>query len=179
MASEGIRITPRFSHLDIHADDFGPEVPPEVLWQGADCEIRMTLVHYDSAMLDICLQQAMGGARQIVPPIGPTGIFGPIGTPMGSLLPLLASGNFYMSLNLASPVLGMPWHFPACYLTGPPVEIPLGTERTLAVCIWRAIPYVSTFTSGMTLTSSGSLDTISFSEILSSGAILWDRNVNT
>ena len=55
LSLDQIKITPRFHHRDVHTDDFGPDIPPEVLWNLADIRINMTLVHYDYDVLDTSL----------------------------------------------------------------------------------------------------------------------------
>lgn len=168
LASEGIRITPTFHHLDVHVDDFGPDVPAEVLWMLADCTVQMTLIHYDRNVLDLCLAESMGGAL-VGSPGPPGGNFRYAGTmraagaPMGAYRTLRASGNRFIGLNLASPVLQLPWRFPASYLAVTPAEIPLGTEKTQVKLNWRAIPYA---------TGGGG-------EIRSSGVVLFDHLEDT
>ena len=46
-----------------------------------------------------------------------------------------------MSVHIASPVEAKPWRFPTAYLTNRPMELPLGTSRSLVILNWRAIPY--------------------------------------
>jgi hypothetical protein len=172
LASEAVRVVPRFSYQDVHTDDFGPNIPAEVMWMLADVRIEMVLVHYDRAVLDACISEAMGGISF------PAGAIAPAGQCLGRGLPLFSSGNHYVSLSLMSPVLGVPWRFPASYLDSSPLIIPLGTERTLAHLSWRAIPYrlpawpgfnpsaiVNNFRSG--------------AEIVSSGIVLWDQRIDT
>lgn len=186
LASEGIHVSPRFYHRDVHVDDFGPDVPPEVLWQLAEVRVRMTLIHFDEYVLDCCIAEAMGGPVSFevdIPPnlhpVRPSvGNFNPCGKPLGGGVPRLSSGNHYISLNLSSPVLLKPWRFLTCYLTGPPLEIPLGTSRTAAVCEFRAIPYAFP-TSKTTLGAGGEPNTVEWNDLSSSGVILWDRGIDT
>jgi hypothetical protein len=166
LSVDAVRITPRFIHADVKCDDFGPDIPAEVRWQLAEVGIRMVLLHYDEDVLDICLRESMGGGNVL----GAAGTMSPAGRPLGRGLPLLASGNNYISLNLTAPILDKPWNFPASYLTGPPVEIPLGVGVTAAVCNWRAIPYKPLVGSGRTFVLSGHTQ-----EIASSGVPLWFR----
>lgn len=166
-----IRVSPRPKFRDINVDDYSPEVPAEVLANIADADIRMTLVHYDPQILDICFGESMGGIN----PVGPwaAGQMVGAGTMLGGGLPIYSSGSHYIGLRLSSPVLNRPWRFPTCYLTGSPLEIPLGTERTLAVCGWRAIPYGNALVS----VNPGSENPIyNLQEVRSSGMVLWDRS---
>jgi len=157
LAQNEVRITPNFHHLDIYADDFGPEIPAEIHWMLADANISMTLVHYDNTILDYCLQQSIAGGGN------PTneGTLAPAGTPMGGFVPFLASGYFFVSLNIISPVLGQAWRFPSAYLSENPIVLPLGTKRSLVELNWRAVPF----------------GTHSTGEISSSGVVLWDHIV--
>lgn len=169
LSSREIRITPRFVHRDINVDDFGSDIPVEVLNMMADVTIRMELVHYDKDVLDACQIESQGGdaSRTTV------GSLPPAGLPLGNFVQLLASGCHFISLNLTSPQLNFPWRFRACYLTGPPVEIPIGTERTLAQVNWRAIPYRAP-TLGVIVSGFSP-----FAEVMSSGVPLFDRTLDT
>lgn len=160
LASESIKVTPRFSHFDVLADDYGPEVPAEILWNLAYCYIQMTLVHFDYQVLDACIAAAMGG--------GTYPILMGAGKPLGAGLPLYQSGNNYITLFLVSGIGARPWRFPACYLTGRPLEYPLGTEKSLVALQWRAIPY-----------SPLSEEPGTEGEALSNGSILWDHTLDT
>lgn len=162
-----ITIIPRFSHFDVNVDDFGPDIPVEVLYNLADCRIKFTLVHYDRAVLEACLAQSMGGAAT-------DGTMVTAGTPMGGGVAFGTAGNNYISMNLqpGSSVFGQPWNFPSCYLAETPVEIPLGTEKSLVVCNFRAIPYIP-------YTSSQNSQGNTTSELLSAGAILWSHTLAT
>lgn len=171
LAAEEVRVIPKFYHSDIRVDDFGPNVPPEVLWMLAEVRISMTLINYDPNVLDVCISESMGG----VSPLRDAGTLAPAGTLMGGGGLIFGSGYHFISLNLLSPQLGNPWRFRASYLADLPVQIPLGTKTTLADCQWRAIPYQPLITKGTALTTSGAVTVTTINEIISSGAILWDR----
>lgn len=178
LAAEQIRITPHLRHRDVHCDGFGPDVPPEVLWQLADVTIRVPLSHHDPHVLDAMLAESMGGLRDDFDPPGPgnptlaAGLLGPHSRPLGKLTALYVSGNNYFGLMLdgADALSGRPWRFPACYLTGPVVEIPLGTQVSLPVLTVRAIPYR---VPPNQLVTSGQPTRLG--EIRSSGVALWYR----
>lgn len=148
LAQDAVRVVPRFYHEDLYVDDFGPRVPAEVMHMLVDINVYMTLVHYDNAVLNACVRESMAGS-----------IDNPAGVPMGRGQPLYGPGNHYMTLVLFSPVLGQPWVLNTCYLTGQPLEIPLGTSRTLASLAWRAIPYaVPTRPPGSTSTTTAGFE---------------------
>mgnify|MGYP001608992929 FL=1 len=76
LAEKEVTISPRFYHSEMRADDFGPNIPPEVMWMLADVQIAMTLVHFDRAVLEACISESMGGST--------FGVFlAGAGTPMG------------------------------------------------------------------------------------------------
>ena len=54
LASEPITISPRFRLRDLRVDDYGPDIPPDVMSQLSDVQLRMTLVHYDPFILNLC-----------------------------------------------------------------------------------------------------------------------------
>lgn len=149
LASESIRLTPRYNHLDILTDDFGPNVPVEVLSHLADANLQMTLVHYDPQILDYCMYLAMGGRGPISSTNDWDGSLSPAAVPLGLGAPLHDEINNYVSVYLvpASYTTTVPYRFPACYLDAKPLEIPFGTERTLVKLNWRVIPYQE-FTTG-------------------------------
>jgi hypothetical protein len=174
LAVEKITVSPIFYHTPMRADDYGPNATPDVLMHLAACRVRMTLIHYDDAVLDVCIGEALGGAE--TPGTFGAGTMPPAGTPLGKGLPLFCSGNNFISLNII-PAQNrfVPWVFPASYLTGPPLEIPFSTEKSLVVCEWMAIPYCPLVMSGFSYTLDNITNTYSsgLGEVISSGIPLW------
>lgn len=135
LAEGPVTMTFDFRHKDVSLDAWGGEIPNDVQFKLAAVNINMTLIHYDPAVLDACIANSMGGAATV-------GTVGRAGTLLGGNgIARFATGNYYIGLNLASPVLGKPYCFLYAYLTQQPVSIPLGTEKSLVTCNWRAIPY--------------------------------------
>lgn len=165
LASEPVRVIPRWIHKDIYTDDFGPDIPAELMTFLADVTITLPLIHFDPLILDTCLDESLGGTNAPF-----AGTMPPAGSLIGNGLPVLSSGCHYISLNLTSPVLNYPWHFPATVMTGPPLEWPMGTEASVVLTTWRAIPYIPP-------TSSNSQGQVS--EAISSGTVLWNRTLDT
>ena len=140
LAAEEVRIIPRFVYQDIKADDFGPEIPADVMWLLADVTIRMGLIHYNRDVLDTCLASSMAGTTNISSKWAGTLVGA--GTLMGNGKDVGSAGNSFIGLSLLSPnLLNYGWRFPAAYLADRPLDLPLGTNRTIALCQWRAIPY--------------------------------------
>ena len=99
----------------------------------------------------------MGGAASI-------GALARAGTRLGGGNARLAVGWHYIGLNIQSPIANKPWRFYAAYMTGPPMDHPLGTEKSIITVNWRAIPYaVDPWNSG-----SGA-----------AGVALWDHDLDT
>ncbi len=135
-----IRITPNVRHRDLNLDAYGSDVPPDTQMFLADAIVSMTLVHYDAAILSACIIESFAGAG--VPlGVGIEGLLPRAGQRMGGGFPRFAAGNHYIGLNILSPVAGVPYRFLYAYLTGPPVVIPLGTEKSLVQVNWRVLPY--------------------------------------
>jgi len=157
LADGPITVTPDFRHRDINVDAWGnTEIPADVQVFLASVGVRITLIHFDRAVLDTVLAESLGGMN------GAVGQMPRAGTLMGGNgLARFAAGNHYIGLNLSSPVGNKPWRFFYSYLTGPPVEFPLGTEKSVAVVNFRVIPYAADPWGGGT----GAL-----------GALLWDYN---
>jgi hypothetical protein len=134
LASEPISIAPQLYFHDLHVDDYGPNVPCDVLWMLADVRIRMTLVHFDYLVLRQCLQSSMGGG-------GGNSAAG-AGTPLGATHALTLSSNNLLRLKLVSNNgQQTTWTFSAAYLVDSPWELKLGTNHSLVTLNWRAIPY--------------------------------------
>jgi hypothetical protein len=142
LAQDAIQITEVFQHDDIGVDAYGNTPtpnPPDLQIFGAQAFIRMNLVHYDVVILEECIRLSMGGLND-----GESvseGLLARAGTLMGSNQPLYGPTNNYISLNIVSPVGGVPWLFYSCYLASPPVVYPLGTKRSVVELVWRAIAY--------------------------------------
>jgi hypothetical protein len=171
LTSDAVRVEPRFRFADIKADDYGPSIPAEVQFQMSDAIIRMTLVHYDFQILDICMSESMGGGAinygvDIIQPIniapgiddffqlagnrgGIAGTNAAAGSLLGNGLPMYMSGNHLVSLTLTAPYTSNLWRFRSCYLTEKPVVYPIGTQYSKVELTWRAIPYAPIFVSGL------------------------------
>lgn len=137
-------VTPNFKHKDIYLDAWGgmDGAPADVQWMLADMTVSMELIHFDRAILNACLALSMGGESTI-------GQMGRAGTRMGGGNARFVAGNNYISLNLSSPALSVPWRFFFTYLTEPPMEYPLGVEKSVVKLNWRVVPYtVDPFAAG-------------------------------
>ena len=175
LTSDAIRISPAITQKGIHTDDYGPDVPAELMWLLGEVRVRMTLVHYDADVLDVAWTESMGGPFYLSDQGAGTfttagdsnvltaGWMQPAGMLYGNGLARLASGNHYMGLNVTS-ASGIPYRFPTAVLAEQPFELPLGAEKSLTVLNWRAIPYNPPNAAG---------------DVYSSGAVLWDRTLDT
>ncbi len=138
LSSDPIRVSPVFKHKDILVDAWG-EVPADVQFMLAEATVTMNLIHIDRGVLNTVIQESMAGAPAI-------GSLARAGQRMGNNQPRFgpggANGNHYIGLNLSSPVGNLPWCFYYAYLSSPPVQIPLGTEKSVFACQWRVVPYV-------------------------------------
>jgi hypothetical protein len=176
---EGVTWRPRFRHQEIYCDDFGDEVPAELMAKMADVSIDMTLVHYDPEILDACFANSMGSETAGAFDFGGGQLMGGVGgvsTGFGFMNEQPSSGDFdsssfYISLNLISDqnALGLggvdPYRFPYCVLSEQPEEIPLSTEKSMVRLRWRAIPFKRPQFP----------DDAAQGEVSSRGAVIWDR----
>lgn len=178
-----VRIAPRFVHRDIFTDDYGTEIPAEVLWFLADVNITMTLVQFDLKVLDACISEAMGGGGGTGINVGNfpdgtpafAGALASAGLPMGGGLPVTIAGCHYVSLNILSAELGYPYRFPSSYLADRPEVRKLGTKRSMVELNWRAIPYGGFGVYSRTGTAARNTT----GEVTSEGKILWDHTLDT
>lgn len=179
-----IRIIPNFVHHDINVDDFGPDIPADCHAMIADVSIHMILVHYDEEVLQKCFANSLGyptvgGFAEIERP----GTLAGAGVSLGRGKQIFEPGNSFISLSLTAggPQPGdnvqttPPWRFPACYIPANPTEIPIGSDRTLLVLRWRAIPYKPLF---KPYSNKPLLSTIDTQELTSKGVRLWYRTID-
>jgi len=165
-----VRVSVDFRRADVFVDDYGPDVPADVLTRLATAAVRMELIHFDRTALDVCMREATGGTTAAN--VG-AGTMAPAGTLMGGYKPIHASGNHFITVYVTSPELVVPWRFPACQLAESPLEWPIGATASAVALTWRAIPYqIPLLTGGAT---SGNPNYSG--EIVSSGAVLWDHEI--
>lgn len=163
---EPARVVPRYNHREVVTDDFGPDVPVEILFNMADAIIYLSLVHYDSDVLDKCMRAAMGGggadSGNSDGDGAMDGFMGPAGRPLGFARALGTAANFFTTVYLtpADDATIRPYRFKACYLNSHPFELPYGTARSIAKIAWKCIPYQQLTTSEIASTD---------------GVALWDR----
>lgn len=199
LTSDHIQVSPVLYHHNVRPDDFGPNVPAEKLWMLAAAQIQMNLVHYDDFVLDTIEAESMAGGFYDpgIPGISTAnaipGTLPPAGVPMGNNLPLFASGNHYISLNLVGSIVGTQAgktiRFPTSMLTEQPIILPLGTEKSVVRLTFTAIPYRNYSLTNQMLQLSGSLfvgnaipalpapkgdSRPTVADLSSSGAVLWD-----
>lgn len=129
-----IPVSPKLYHKDINVDAWG-ETPADVQWMLGELNLRFTLIHVDLAVLEACVQEAMGGAAAL-------GQFAKAGTRMGGNNARFAAGNHYVGLNITSPDGARPWRFYYAYLADNPFDWPLGTEKSVISVNWRVVGYV-------------------------------------
>lgn len=163
LCTDSIQITPRIKNREIMTDDFGDEIPAEVLAKMTDAVVKMTLIHYDEDVLSNCVRQAMGGVRLGASDDWIDGTCGPTGRSMGGGVPLGYFGNRYVTLFLWSAVGARPWRFPATYILDN-YDYPVGSKASEVQLTFRALPYVSP------VDEDGNVV-----EILSDGAVVWDH----
>ena len=142
LTEDPVRVSIEERHRPIIVNATG-EVEPETQFMGASATITMNLIHFDRTVIDYCLMESMGGAPNNTP-----GQMARAGTTLGNGAARFAAGgpfvgNYYIGLNIASPVAGKPWRFYYTFLTGNPFSQGLGTEKSIIQLTWRAIPYVA------------------------------------
>lgn len=152
MCSEPIKIELVRFYRRIGADDFGPNASVDTMWNLGECVVRMKLIHFDPFVLRDCLSDSMAGGGDLTQ-IGvrfPGVDLRAAGSLLGNGLPRLASGNYYVSVNVSSPndFNANQWRFFTCYLSEQPVIHKIGCEANVAELVWKAIPYVPIYVSG-------------------------------
>lgn len=137
LSQDSITISINSMRKNIRVDAYG-DGPPESQFFGAGATIRMNLVHFDSTILDFCLQEAWGSTPAF-------GTMGHAGSLMGNGLPRFApggvNGNHFIGLNIQSALGQNPWRFYYAALSDQPVIWPIGTEKSVVSLTWQAFPY--------------------------------------
>lgn len=179
LSTDQITVTPRFKHKEMRADDFGPDIPADVIANLADATVRMTLVSFDDTILDVLMAETLGGYNTDNP-VAPGTLYAGAGKILGGYNALYTEDCHYFSVGLTQTApngkpVPKPWRFPACYLTTQPLTIPLGTTRSLVELEFRAIPYAVPPTE-RSIGTDGQVEEV-FTELVSSGAVVWDYQV--
>lgn len=131
-----VRVRHNYRHMDLSLDAFGGEIPAEMQCKLQDVFVDMDLVHVDATVLEICMAESLGGMGTVG-----VGTLPLAGARLGNNFARFGAGWHYIGLNLASTVNGIPWRFSNAYLTGQPLDFPLGSERSIITLTWRVIPY--------------------------------------
>lgn len=188
-----IIVSPRLIHKEINVDDYGPNIPFDLMANLADATISIDFIHYDKREFELCSRESMGGGVGVYNPdifdskVVPDGTLAPAGTLIGGNKKMFASGNHFLSLSLIpfdydnslSEEVGVrPLRFRSVVLVDK-YELPMGIKTSILKTTWRAIPYVRPINSSLSTSgssTSGGLIGRYSGEICSSGTILWDRN---
>lgn len=135
LASTPVTIRFMTHYDDIHLDAFGGDAgaPNDVQFMLAEAQISCTLVQFDQVVLRTLQTAGMGNA-----PV--EGQMPRAGTRLGGGVARFGANWSFISLNLTSPVLSLPWRFYNTYLTDA-LSWPLGTKRSLVNVTFRALPY--------------------------------------
>jgi hypothetical protein len=115
-----------FTHDEIQVNAWGGRIPPALQFMLSSVDIRLSLIHFDRAVLEEAMRISMGSA----PAIGQMPTAGQV----------MKQPSDFVQLTLTSPVLGVPWNFPATYIVGTPVEWPIGAEKSVIQVSFRALP---------------------------------------
>lgn len=166
LAASEVRITPVFKKMDVNVNAWG-DAPVDVQHMLAEVLISMDLVHFDRTVLDECIRLSMGGGGASLGEVNRAGAL------LGNNLARFASGNRYIGLNIASPVSAKPWRFYYAYLADNPAEFPVGVQRSIVSCNWRAIPYTNDPWGGGTAQP----NTVAGTGALN--AVIWDHTLDT
>lgn len=134
LAEDAIDVRFKFYRHALIVDAWG-EAPVDYQMMGATADIYMNLIHFDDAILDVCMQLSQGGTPDI-------GTLARAGQRLGSNLARFAVGNNYIGLNMSSPVEGKPYRFYYAALPEDPVTVNLGAKKKVTQLHWEAIPYI-------------------------------------
>ncbi len=163
----GVTITPTFYHTPVNINEFGPNIPVELLNDLMLVDVSFTLSHYDLDILNIMMAESVGGAPFTPgPSIRPiTGTFNKRGTLLGGGRQMYASGNHLFSVGITWE--DFPFTFISCHLNGP--QFPVGVETSYPRVSVRCFPYVPLFSGSLNQPTTSGM----YFEASSSGVPLW------
>ena len=136
LAEGPVQWNPVFRKLDVIVNAFG-QGPWDLQQMALEASISFGLVYFTPSVLDACIAASLAGAPA-------AGQNARAGARMGNNVAAGAAGSNFISLGLSSPVGGKPFRFPAAFLSDQPLTWPLGAERSVVQCNWRAISYAAT-----------------------------------
>ena len=198
-----VTFTPTFKTRDMIVDDYGPNVPAAVQTMMSEIIVSATLVNYDEDVLNILMDEAMGGGGWAFNQ-GAAGEFTGQGKPLDGGRNIFMSGNHMISLNIlamstltavnngATPVgVATASGFTDtirvrnAYLLNQ-VQFPWGNKVQAVNVQFRGLPYLAPLiqVSGNPLNSSGAITIdnnvfVMRRQPTSSGAMLWDSFIDT
>jgi hypothetical protein len=157
LSEQAVKVSLDFKNRDITLNAWGDQsVPADVQHMLAMATVTLSLIHYDTAVLDECIRLSMGGPAAV-------GLVSSAGRRLGNNLARFAAGNRFISVNIASTVGAKPYRFYYCHLINT-ADFPSGTERQVVAVTFRAIPYTTDPWGG----GLGAL-----------GSVLWDHTLDT
>lgn len=123
-SADGVRVSVNEALEEIYSDQLGPSLPSEVLINGATASIEFELWKYDTSVLNSLLARRQG-----------SGTLGTIGT-VGKLM---FTNSLTFDLSIASPVDGVVWYFPRCWIQDE-ASVQLSTQLKVWSLKIRAVP---------------------------------------
>lgn len=135
LTEDPVTIVPEWKHHEINLNAWGTGgIPNEVQWMLGAVTVQFNLIHFDPDVLDVCLREAQGGST------GP-GTMRRAGIRLGNGAARFAATNFFIGLNLTSPITNKPYRFYHSFLTGNPAQYRIGVEKQVVPVQFRVIPY--------------------------------------
>lgn len=175
---EDIRIHIRSHHQPIFVDDWGVEVPADLVTQLTEAYIFLNLIHYDPQVVQMAIAESQGGPPSNT--ITSAGVMAGTGVLMTGGKRSGASGNHFVELQILPQFeevtvgkdgsvegfgdrLSRIYRFPCAYLMDR-TEIPIGATKLSVMTSWLARPGLRTS------------DTVN-QELTSTGAVLYDHSL--
>ena len=133
LTTDQISVSPTWKQSDMEVNAWWG-APPEVQIQLAMVTITCNLINIDYAILQECIRLSQGGSSA-------EGTLAIAGALLGNGKARFEAGNNLIGLNISSPVEENPWRFLYCHLTSQPLQVDLGSEKSIWRTQWRCIPY--------------------------------------
>ena len=133
LSQSPIQVTYETKYAPLTVDAWG-QSEVDVQFMGGAMNVSMNLIHFDPAVLAVCIAMSQGAA-----PL--EGTIGRAGQRLGNNSARFALTNSLIGLNIVSPVANLPWRFYFAYMRDPPVQWPLGTEKSVLTVNFRVIPF--------------------------------------
>lgn len=122
-SADGVKINITEYFNEIYSDERGPNIPAEVLRNGADATIEVELWKYDGTVLNTLMALREGGVQGY----------------MGTIGQMMFNAGLTRRLRVASPIDGQNWQFNRVWILDEQ-SVQLSTQLKIWTVTFKAVP---------------------------------------